>query len=337
MSKRAAALTTPTKKPAAKRPKAPAASPSKKVLAPGPLLGADEPLFALGEPGALSLVPCTVLRRPSARNRSPYVADVELADGRVALCHVPSLGLGGKADAGARVLVKPAVDKKTGGPLGADAVSPKYGTPKCEFICQLAELEGGGYVGAHPSIGESAANALLARTALLGDVWDGDRGAAEIRREVVAPFGADMRADFVVSGGAKDAVVEVKTVVDSDFDVGFGDGASGGPRAAIFPWGNSNQKGPDGEKVVSARAIKHVDALADISRSGDGAAAVLFVAVRDCAVFKPNAKACPSFAAHLRAASRAGVAVLARKLRWDVADGVARAYDAGPVPVDLLE
>ena len=153
----------------------------------------------------------------------------------------------------------------------------------------------------------------------------------------MAPFGADMRADFVVSGGAKDAVVEVKTVVDSDFDVGFGDGASGGPRAAIFPWGNSNQKGPDGEKVVSARAIKHVDALADIARSGDGAAAVLFVAVRDCAVFKPNAKACPSFAAHLRAASRAGVAVLARKLRWDVADGVARAYDAGPVPVDLLE
>ena len=91
---------------------------------------------------------------------------------------MPSLGLGGKADAGARVLVKPAVDKKTGGPLGADAVSPKYGTPKCEFICQLAELEDGGYVGAHPSIGESAANALLARTNVLGDVWDGDRGAA---------------------------------------------------------------------------------------------------------------------------------------------------------------
>ncbi|KAH8059989.1 hypothetical protein JL722_4942 [Aureococcus anophagefferens] len=287
-------MTTPTRKPAAKRRKAPAASPSKKVLAPG-LLGADEPLFAR-RARRFALVPCTVLRRPSARNRSPYVADVELADGRVALCHVPSLGLGGKADAGARVLVKPAVDKKTGGPLGADAVSPKYGTPKCEFICQLAELEGGGYVGAHPSIGESAANALLARTNLLGDVWDGDRGAAEIRREVVAPFGADMRADFVV-----------------------------------------NQKGPDGEKVVSARAIKHVDALADIARSGDGAAAVLFVAVRDCAVFKPNAEACPSFAAHLRAASRAGVAVLARKLRWDVADGVARAYDAGPVPVDLLE
>ena len=39
----------------------------------------------------------------------------------------------------------------------------------------------------------------------------------------------------------------------------------------------------------------------------------------------------------MSSASRAGVAVLARKLRWDVADGVARAYDAGPVPVDLLE
>ncbi|KAH8071065.1 hypothetical protein JL721_4496 [Aureococcus anophagefferens] len=180
-----------------------------------------------------------------------------------------------------------------------------------------------------------AASPSKKRANLLGDVWDGDRGAAEIRREVVAPFGADMRADFVVSGGAKDAVVEVKTVVDSDFDVGFGDGTSGGPRAAIFPWGNSNQKGPDGEKVVSARAIKHVDALADIAvRQRRAACSSSPYATARSSSPTP---ARPSFAAHLRAASRAGVAVLARKLRWDVADGVARAYDAGPVPVDLLE
>ena len=108
--------------------------------------------------------------------------------------------------------------------------------------------------------------------------------------------------------------------------------------AGLFPWGKQNQKGPDGEKVVSARAIKHVDALAAIAKEDVASAAVLFVVARcDCSSFRPHAARCPSFAAHLRAASRAGVAVLARKLRWDVADGVARAYDAGPVPVDLLE
>lgn len=63
----------------------------------------------------------------------------------------------------------------------------RYGTPKCEFICQLAELPGGGYVGAHPSLGERAAQALLTRTSLLADVWAGDRASAVLDREVTGP------------------------------------------------------------------------------------------------------------------------------------------------------
>ena len=35
------------------------------------------------------LVPATVVRRPLIRNRSPYVGDVRLADGRVAIAHMP--------------------------------------------------------------------------------------------------------------------------------------------------------------------------------------------------------------------------------------------------------
>merc|ERR1712224_510342 len=74
-------------------------------------------------------------------------------------------------------------------------------------------------------------------------------------------------------------------------------------RAAIFPWGQSNQRGPNGEKVVSARAIKHVRELTAIAtgeRSDEGGqlrAAVLFVVVRsDVRSFRPNVDACPSFA-----------------------------------------
>ena len=37
-------------------------------------------------------------------------------------------------------------------------------------------------------------------------------------------------------------------------------------RAGIFPWGGGNQKGPEGEKVVSARAIKHVRELTEIAQ-----------------------------------------------------------------------
>ena len=84
-------------------------------------------------------------------------------------------------------------------------------------------------------------------------------------------------------------------------------------RAGIFPWGSCKQIGPDGEKVVSARAIKHVDELARIA-SGDIkdenndelGAAVLFVVGRgDAELFRPNVDGCASFARHLAAAKDA--------------------------------
>merc|ERR1711924_560200 len=104
-------------------------------------------------------------------------------------------------------------------------------------------------------------------------VWTGARAKAEIRREVTGPRGQDMRADFVVSGSGKDCVLEVKTVVDASVDSGVAAEEESGPAAALFPWGKQNQKGPEGEKVVSARAIKHVDALAAIAKEGVASAA----------------------------------------------------------------
>ena len=249
---------------------------------------------------------------------------------------MPSLDLGGKCVAGSRILVKPALDTK-GNLVGPDAVNPKYGTPKCEFHCQLAKLPGGGWVGAHPSLGERAAVALLQRSPVLGDVWTGARAKAEIRREVTGPRGQDMRADFVVSGSGKDCVLEVKTVVDASCDTGVAaEEEESSTVAGLFPWGSKNQKGPDGEKVVSARAIKHVDALAAIAKEGVASAAVLFCVARgDCSSFRPHAARCPSFAAHLKDAKKAGVTLVARRIRWDVRDGVAHAFDDGAIPVDV--
>ena len=322
MAKRTATL-TPKPSKGAKR--------AKSALRTEPL--SSEALFTLGEQHAL--VEAEVLRRPSARNRSPYVADIRVA-GREAICHVPSLDLGGKCVAGSRILVKPALDTK-GNLVGPDAVNPKYGTPKCEFHCQLAKLPGGGWVGAHPSLGERAAVALLQRSPVLGDVWTGDRAKAEIRREVTGPRGQDMRADFVIGGSEKECVLEVKTVVDASCDTGVGaEEEESSTVAGLFPWGKQNQKGPDGEKVVSARAIKHVDALAAIAKEGVASAAVLFVCARgDCGSFRPHAARCPSFAAHLKDAKKAGVTLVARRIRWDVRDGVAHALDGGAIPVDV--
>merc|ERR1719159_1591206 len=80
-----------------------------------------------------------LVRRPSEKNRSPWVADVRLQDGRVALAHVPALDMGGLCVEGTQLLLKEALDSK-GKPIGAKAVG-SYGTPKCEFILQLVQIE----------------------------------------------------------------------------------------------------------------------------------------------------------------------------------------------------
>ena len=96
MAKRTATL-TPKPSKSAKR--------AKKHLSTEPL--SSEALFTLGGGDAThALVEAEVLRRPSQRNRSPYVADIRVA-GREAICHVPSLDLGGKCVAGSTILVKP--------------------------------------------------------------------------------------------------------------------------------------------------------------------------------------------------------------------------------------
>lgn len=250
---------------------------------------------------------------------------------------MPCLELGGKCVAGSTLLVKPARDKK-GELVGSDAIG-QYGTPKCEFIAQLclanepenaASPEGDVWVSAHPSHGEAVARALLESGAVLGG------GFEEVRPEVSNFCGFPGRIDFVCrdSDGALSAV-EVKSVVDTDYDpdVERPDGAAAplwlGPRpyerAAIFPYGRSNQKGPDGEKVVSARAIRQLGELRELARGAracpeTGArvrAALLFVVVRaDASSFRANHDACPSFARHLAAAVRDGVDVRAVKVRW---------------------
>ena len=89
-------------------------------------------------------------------------------------------------------------------------------------------------------------------------------------------------------------------------------------RAAIFPWGSSAQKGPDGEKVVSARAIKHVRELTSVATArkhrhtagADLSSALLFVVARsDAVAFRANYDADPSFSRYLNAAVKSGVKV----------------------------
>lgn len=241
--------------------------------------------------------------------------------------------------------VKPARDKK-GNVVGPNAVNPKYGTPKCEFITQLVRVDeshlcsetypGATWVGAHPSLGEAIAKELIERNALPGmDIQSS-------QSQVSQPF-PNMRPDFLLTlhNTQRPRIVEVKTVVDTDYSSHvplpdrdkcvYTSDSQPYQRLAIFPWGQGKQKGPDNEPVVSARAIKHVQELTKLVEGGAYDATILFIVIRnDAQAFRPNHEACPSFAKYLKLAQDKGVQLLAKRVRWDKEegdDGIARCYD----------
>lgn len=294
-----------------------------------------------------------LVQRPSKRNRSPWVADVRLNDGRIALAHVPALDMGGLCVTGSKLLLKRAVDGK-GRPIGSKAVGA-YGTPKCEFILQLVYVSepenkdiGGCWCAAHPSLGEKLTTSVLEMGLI-----SGLPKAVSIRKEVTGIAGCDMRADFVIEHADKKAtVIEVKTVLNTDYNpatppdrkecVYFAQMGKAYKRAGIFPWGRVAQVGPQGERVVSARAIKHVGELAAIARgdrkdrSGVKFLPMLFFMVvrPDVNSMRVNEESCPSFAKHVQAAQAAGVRVVSHKVRWGKGKDLGKAFWAGPLSVE---
>jgi hypothetical protein len=318
------------------------------------------PLLDLG-----ALEEGVIVCRPSCRNKSPYVADVRLlSDDSICVTHVPNLDSGGKCRPGARVLCK----RQPG--ITSDSLGP-HGTPKCELICQLLRVDepenasfGGVWINAHPSIGEKLAKALLERGALnehlgLGPTNSSNNVVSQktMKRLVSTSVSNAYRPDFSIEHADGTIVLEVKQVVDSDYDPKTVEerAVSQAPhpvyahaceetyqRAGIFPWGKANQKGPNGEKVVSARAIDHLRELTAISSRNENqskkvpSTAVLFVCGRnDVKVFRPNGAACPTFATYLAEAISKGVKVIAHSVRWgEQADGqLGKCYDAGSVPL----
>jgi DNA-binding sugar fermentation-stimulating protein len=355
VAKKKATATTPNKSPATRKKSASQAatpSPKKSHFADNFSMDRKAPLIELPDDVVHGKLVC----RPSKRNRSPYVADVLIEnENREAIAHVPNLDMGGKCVPGVTLLLKPARDKK-GNLVGPDAVSPKFGTPKCEFIAQLLRVDESklGYtptfVGAHPTLGEKIAEQLIGRN-LLSPMLP---KVMSFEREVRNIAGTNMRADFVIhheDPNLKSRILEVKTVVDTDYATGrvpsgvkcIFYGKDPYVRSGIFPWGNSNQKGPDGEKVVSARAIKHVQELTSIAKgkkhNGEAYdATVLFVVIRgDARRFRPNFEACPSFCKYLKEAEKAGVQIIAKQVIWGEGKDLGKCFEGELLDIDWPE
>ncbi len=239
------------------------------------------------------LVRATVVKRPSASIKSPYVADIR-CDGlnEIMLCHTPGLGCCGLVEAGRAVWVAPSREGS-----------------KTAWTAQVAECndsEGAYFVGVHPMVGQSVAASYLSNISA-DAVWKSEVSVGD------APSGDRARIDYVGTlPSGKKIYVEVKTaMISTECDL---------PRAqrrAVFPEGYRKSK----NEPVSPRAIKHARVLAELKGRADTERCVLLYVVPrdDCGgglLLNPTD---PQYVSAVRDAVTAGVETVGVAFRYDVA------------------
>jgi DNA-binding sugar fermentation-stimulating protein len=217
------------------------------------------------------MYPATVVCRPSATNKSPYVCDVVLDSGEKGMCHSPGLGCSGLVAAKRRIWVT----------RNASA------TNKTAFTTQIAECtdaEGSYTVGIHPMASQKAAAGLLDRLGFGPTV----KWATEVKVD------DHTRLDFVgTTVDNKKIYVEVKNAM-----ISHQEGVPRALRRAIFPEGfrkkkddpvSSSRKARGTKRAacatpLSPRAVKHAEVLAALAQKPTTLAAILlFVLPRtDC-------------------------------------------------------
>ena len=293
------------------------------------------PIYDLGP-----LVKGVVVKRPSSSIRSPYVADVEMDDGKIVLAHAPALDVGGLCVSGSTVYMKER------SPAGKTSHS----------IELVVDPTSSTLVGAHPRLGEELAKQVL----LQGLLTELPHPSLKVKEqedqnmpflETQCTFG-DSRVDFVITEkGEKKLLIEVKNVVCADYSkvnaptkrnanhcvIISSDEEETYQRSALFPWGRVQQvwELEDGTKtkVVSTRAIKHIRNLVEISKDKNYNSTVLFVVNRaDCHQIRPCHEACHIFAKELQNAHQNGVQIVAFRVSW-TDDG--KCYYDGIVPIDF--
>jgi DNA-binding sugar fermentation-stimulating protein len=300
------------------------------------------PVFSTGP-----LVPALVIDRPSRNVRTPYVADVMLADGALALAHVPSLDTGGMVVPGSTVLLKKEDDggKKTCAysawcSLEARIKYKESGEEDSDALRIEGDEVDWMVVGCHPQSAEKAVAEILDKNML---PWF--EGFHQIHQQVTV---GNSRFDYALSNDEEEVLwmIETKVVVCADYPEGFvpkdplrhpvgvyESSTTPYKRCAIFPHGAQKPK----TKVVSERAIKHIHELSTListikedsisTKAGKitkkTKMAILFVVNRDdCNQFRPCHEADPLFARVLYEAKHSyGVEIYAVKLFWCPASG----------------
>jgi len=231
-----------------------------------------------------------VISRPSKSIKSPYVADIKLEDGTLALCHTPGLGCCGLVAPGRTIYV-------------SKATGAKAKTAYTAQISESADAEGTHYVGIHPMISQAVAGKLL------------DKISTDVVWKSEVKINEHTRLDFVGTGpDGKKTYVEVKNAM-----ISVSTEARAG-RRAVFPEGFRKSKADP----VSPRAVKHAETLAELMKDPQTAAAYLVFTVprNDCAGGLELNRLDPIYCKAVAAAVAAGVQVRVFGLNFHVDGGI---------------
>lgn len=216
----------------------------------------------------------TVLKRPSAYCKTPYVADVQIENEDI-LGHSPSLGCCGLADKGSAVILSKLEGGKT----------------KTSHRLELSIQKEGEYttiVGINPRLGES-----IAENALKANCISGLQNILSYTRETTI---LTSRFDFTgIDENGGTFIMEIKNVPLADYiDVPKKERKHYLHKLENMQYNEKIAYFPDGYRkkstdVVSPRALKHVEELEKIAKTSRTRAILCFVVQRsDANCFQPS-------------------------------------------------
>ena len=282
-----------------------------------------------------NLVHGTVMKRPSAIIKTPYVADVLLSNKDQVIAHSLSLGCCGLADTTAQVLLEDLTS------IQKEKINKKTEKPKCSHRIHLSisrdeERKKEIIIGINPKLAE-----ILVEKALEQNVLHCLQNIKSYKREVTMRIcgKVDSRFDFTgIDQNGTPFIMEIKNVPLADYeDVCYKDrkqldftGRDFSSKVAYFPDGY-RKKSAD---PISPRALKHVQELTWIKNQDPRIRCILcFVIQRsDVNRFAPSVID-PIYREAVRVAMDAGVEIIPLVIKWERSG--ATSYDAHFVCDDL--
>jgi DNA-binding sugar fermentation-stimulating protein len=259
----------------------------------------------------------TIVKRPSAICKTPYVADILDSNGDSVIGHTASLGCCGLADAGATILMNPnPIEKKK--------------KSVCSHKVQLAVFKERGeeiIIGINPKLAEE-----LVESCIKNNVLQRLQNVRSWRRETAIYVEGKVDSRFDFTGIDKDGVpfiMEVKNVPLADYEdisakdkkklpIDVYDERSIDAKVAYFPDGYRKKTADP----VSPRALKHIRELTLIKKESKTRCIMCYVIQRtDVNRFQPSIID-PEYRAAVKEALNAGVEIITLVVQWS-RDGVA--------------